>query len=117
MELKLNIYNGKEVEKTYVTDDFRLMTGTCEDILNILEIEKLTSLLSSDLNSVDDEEFLKLIPMVVKLFGQFGPIMKDIFIGITDDEYRRTDIKEVTKIIWTVIQYTFGELFNASSKN
>ena len=40
MELKLDIYNGREIEKTYISTDFRLMTGTCEDLLKLVDVDK-----------------------------------------------------------------------------
>ena len=43
MKVKLNIYKGKEIVKTYESDDFNLMTGTCEDIINMIDVDKLTS--------------------------------------------------------------------------
>lgn len=116
MELKLNVYNGKTIEKTYTSNDFRLMTGTCEDILNLIEIDKLTNLNLANIED-DTETMMKFMGMFVGLFKQFNPIMKQIFDGLTDDEYRRTDIKEVAGVAWKVIQYTFAELFNASGKN
>lgn len=116
MELKINIYNGNEVEKTYVTNDFHLMTGTCEDILSIIDIEKLTGI-NLDAEDNDSEAIMSLMSMVLKLFGQFNPIMKQIFPEMTDDEYRRTDIAEVTAIVWNVIKYTFGQLFRVAGKN
>ena len=33
MELKLNIYNKKNIEKTYSTDTYDLMFGTVEDFI------------------------------------------------------------------------------------
>ena len=112
MELKLNIYKGKEIEKTYTADDFRLMTGTCEDLLNMIDMDMF-----SKLDGLSDEEAIKALSMIVGVFKQFKPIMKDIFPELTDDEYKRTDMKEVSAIAWHVIQYTFGQLFNVASKN
>lgn len=112
MELKLNVYKGKEIEKTYTTDDFRLMTGTCEDLLNIIDMDMF-----SKLDGMTNDEAIKALSMFVGVFKQFKPIMKDIFPDLTDDEYNRTEMKEVSAIAWHVIQYTFGQLFNVASKN
>ena len=111
MELKLNIYDGKKIEKTYVADDFRLMTGTCEDVLNLVNIDNLGG-------NLDDEAVtLEIFKIVIRAFNQFNPLMKQIFDGLTDDEYRRTDIKEVAIVVRDVIKYTFAELFKVASKN
>lgn len=111
MELKLNVYNGKEIEKTYTSNDFALMTGTCEDILKLVDIDKL----SGDLN--DESAMMEILKIVMKAFDQFNPMMKQVFDGLTDDEYRRTKIIDVARIVVDVVRYTFAELFNAASKN
>ena len=113
MELKLNIYNTNgEIDKIYITEDFRLMTGTCEDILEIVEIDKM-----KNLKAMTDDEALEIMGMMMGLFKQFKPIMKQVFPELTDDEYRRTDMRDVAGIAWQIIQYTIGTLFKASSKN
>lgn len=110
MEFRLNIYNGKEVEKTYVANDFMLKTGTAEDILNLIDVEKFTGGLN------DDRTIFEVIKVVAKAFGLFNPILKEIFEGLTDDEYRRTDVVEVAKVILDVIRYTFSQLSYATAK-
>ena len=44
-EIKLNIYDRetKELVKTYTTDSVELMFGTVEDILSVVDIEKISS--------------------------------------------------------------------------
>ncbi len=110
MEFKLNVYNGKTIEKTYTANDFSLMTGTCEDILNTIQIDKL-AIADTDTPSV---EFLT---MFMGLFKQFNPIMKQVFDGLTDDEYKRTHMDEVANISWKIIMYTLTTLFSVSEKN
>lgn len=115
MELKLNIYKGKAIEKTYVADDFRLMTGTCEDILNAVQIDKLKSI---DLNSIDESNPpMEFFDMFTGLQKQFNPILKEVFDGLTDEEYRRTHMDEVTSVAWNIIIYTLSNLFKVSEKN
>lgn len=111
MELKLNIYDGNEIEKTYTSNDFRLMTGTCEDILKLVNIDSFNGKLD------DESAMFEIVKIVIGAFQQFNPMMKQIFDGLTDDEYRRTDIKEVATVVLNVVKYTFKELFNVASKN
>lgn len=111
MELKLNIYDGKEIEKTYTSNDFRLMTGTCEDILKLVNIDNFNGKLD------DESAMFEIIKIVIGAFKEFNPMMKQIFDGLTDDEYRRTDITEVATVVLNVVKYTFKELFNVASKN
>lgn len=114
MELKLNIYDGKKVVKTYEANDFALMTGVCEDIINTVDIDKLTS------GKLDDKTLgIEVIKIVAKSFSKFKPFLQDVFTGLTDDEYRRTSIKEVAAVVVAIVKYTVGELFNVgeNSKN
>lgn len=111
MELKLNVYNGKEIEKTYTTNNFALMTGTCEDILEVIQIDKL------DLDNLDSAPPMEFLGMFMGLFKQFNPIMKQVFDGLTDEEYKRTHMDEVAGVAWQVIMYTLTTLFSVSGKN
>lgn len=104
MELKLNIYKGKTIEKTYKAETFDIMFGTVEDLLNIIDLEKLNS----------DTEIAKLI---IKVFPLLKPLLKDVFEGVTDDELRRTKIKELIPLFVDIFVFALKELNNNSSKN
>lgn len=112
MELKLNIYNDKGIEKTYVVQDFRLKTGICEDILDIVEIDKF-----SNLQNLSDDDALQLLPMLMKLSKQFKPIMMQVFPELTEEEYKNTEMSEVAGVAWGIIMHTISSLFNISTKN
>ena len=109
MKLELNIYDGKNITKTYEANDFTLMTGVCEDIINMVDIDKLTS----------GTLGIEVIKVVAKSFSKFKPFLQDVFEGLTDEEYRHTSIKEVANVIIVIVKYTVGELFNigGNSKN
>lgn len=114
MELKLNIYDGKKIVKTYETNDFTLTTGVCEDILNTIDIDKLTG------GKLDDKALgIEVIKIVAKSFSKFKPFLQNVFEGLTDEEYRNTSIKEVGGVVLAIVQYTIGELFDVggTSKN
>lgn len=112
MELKLNIYDNEGIVKTYTVQDFRLKTGICEDILDIVEIDKF-----ADLQNLSDDDALKLLPMMMKFSKQFKTIMMQVFPELTEDEYKNTDMSEVAGVAWQVIMYTITALFNISGKN
>lgn len=104
MELKLNVYKNGSVVKTYTTNDFILTTGVCEDILNVIDIDKLTSL------GNEEKMSLEIFKVVQKSFPTFKPFLQDLFIGLTDDEFRQTAIKDVAKIVFVIVKYTISEL-------
>lgn len=93
--LKLNIYSETDknkVEKTYTADGYDLMLGTTEDILGVIDLDKMN----------DRQE---LAGMIIKCYKFLKPLLKDIFEGLTDDELRRVKFKELIPL--------FGEICNA----
>ena len=114
MELKIDIIDSRgNVEKTYSTQSFRLTMGVCEDILAIVDVDKMARL-----DKLSDEEAeATFLPMVVKLYGEFRPIMMQVFPELTEDEYRRADTSDVAGSVWKVVQYTMTQLFNVAEKN
>lgn len=83
--IKLNIYSKTEknkIEKTYTTESYDLMLGTVEDIMQVIDLDKMN----------DDMEIAKT---VVKLYPQLKPFLKDVFEGLTDDELKQIKIKEL----------------------
>lgn len=103
-ELKLHIYKGREVEKIYTAETYDLLSGTVEDIMELIDIDKLS-------NSKND---IALITEVVKMlkgaFNLVKPLIKEIFDGITDDEIRRTSFKEVAHLLINVSTYGLAEM-------
>lgn len=108
MEFKLNIHDGKKVEKTYVANDFALTVGVAEDILDVIDIEKL----SGDLD--DFATFVEILKIVKGSFNSFNPMMKGVFEELTDDEYSRANIVDVATVIINILKYTVAQLTNAA---
>lgn len=97
MELKLNVYKGREVEKTYTTDTYDLMYGIVEDILGVLDLEKMT-------------DNLEVAKMVINLMPQIKPFLKDVFEGLSDEELRRTKVKELIAVFVNIVRYSINEI-------
>ena len=110
MELKLNIYNKNSdgqlvIEKTYEADTIDILFGTAEDLIGVLD--------GINLNDVD-----KLLNLVTKGFAQLKPLLKEIFNGLTDEELRRTRIKELIPLFIQIFKYLFKEIgMTSSGKN
>lgn len=97
MELKLNIYNRNEIEKTYVTDTYDLMYGTIEDIFEVIDLDRL-------------DNMAELGKMVLRLMPAIKPFLKDIFEGLTDEELRRVKVRELVPLFISIFKYGFEEL-------
>lgn len=86
MEIKLNIYNKREIVKTYTAEGYDLMMGTIEDFMEIIDIEKIN-------------DTAAVAKMVTKGFEQIKPLMKDIFPGLTDEEFRGIKVTELVQVM------------------
>lgn len=111
MDLKLNIYEKKEIVKTYTADTYDITFGTVEDLINVLDLDNM--------NFEDNSSLIKMAGKVV-LGGMdiIKPLYKDIFDGLTDEEMRNTHIKELADVLIQVVKFTIKELLSGeSSKN
>lgn len=111
MELKLNIYNKRQVEKTYTAETYDLMFGTVEDLVDIINLDKL--------QTGSDVEIIKLVgDVVVHGLDIIKPLLKDIFEGLTDDELKHTKVKEIATVLVDVVKFSIGEISKgANEKN
>lgn len=110
MELKLNVYKGGKVVKSYTAEDYTLTTGICEDLLEAVDIDKISE------NGMSNEVIgIEILKAVAKSFKKFKPFLQGVFIGLTDEEYRNTAIKEVAQVIIDIVQYTISGLVDAGS--
>lgn len=83
--ISLNIYSAEDhskVEKTYTTESYDLMFGTVEDLIQIIDVDKMT-------------DNVAITRMVVQCFGKLKPFVKDVFTGVTDEELKRVKVKEL----------------------
>lgn len=83
--LKLNIYSAEDkqkIEKTYTAESYDLMLGTVEDIMQLIDVDKMT----------DNKA---ITAMVVKGYSKVKPFIKDVFNGVTDEELNRVKVKEL----------------------
>lgn len=112
MELKLNIYTDrklKTVEKTLTADDFRLSTGICEDILNIVNIDIFEGVSALS----EEDQIIEVMKMIIGGFETFKELLKETFDDITDDEIERTDVREIATVVIRIVKYSLAGLFSA----
>lgn len=103
MELKLNVYNKKEIVKTYTAETYDLMFGTVEDLIDLIDLDKL--------KTGSDVEIIKLVGNVVMNgLGIIKPLLKDIFEGLTDNELRNTKTSEIASVLVEVVKFTITQM-------
>lgn len=103
-DLKLNIYNGKSIEKTYVAEEIDIMFGTVEDLLDVINFDNLK----------DENEVVKVVIATLK---NLKPFLKQIFDGLTDEEIKRTKVKELVPLFVKIVTYSIEELKSLMGKN
>ena len=104
MEIKLNIYNGNTVEKVYTAETIDFSFGVVEDVLDALDLENLKS-----------DNKMELASVIIKCSKQLKPFLKDIFVGVTDEEIRRTRIQNLIEVFKGLYQYATKELGAATA--
>lgn len=99
MSLTLNIYDEKtkEVEKTYTAETIDIMFGTIEDVIDVIDMDKLD----------DNMTWAKVIGVSIK---QLRPLLKEIFVGLTDEELKRTKIRELVPLFKDVFKFMMKEI-------
>ena len=97
MDLKLNIYEKRKVVKTYTAETYDLMFGTVEDLLNIIDIDNI--------QAGDKTELIKAV----------AKVLKDVFEGLTDEELRKTSIKEIVDVLANIVTYSINQITNGKN--
>ncbi len=108
MDLKLNIYEKRKVVKTYTAETYDLMFGTVEDLLNIIDIDNI--------QAGDKTELIKAVAKVLAhSMDIVKPLLKDVFEGLTDEELRKTSIKEIVDVLANIVTYSINQITNGKN--
>ena len=99
----LNIYNKKEIVKTYETDTYDLMFGVLEDVADAIKLDEL--------KTGTDVEIIKMAGnLVLHSMGTVKDLLKDIFEGITDEEIKNCKVSEIAAVLVDVVKFTLNQL-------
>lgn len=102
--LKLKIYEKGQVVKTYEAETADILWGTIEDLLGVVDLDKFNSLESDEGKLEVGKALLKCVPILM-------PFLQEIFVGLTDEELRKTKVKELIPLFIEIFKYSF-EQFN-----
>ncbi len=112
-DIKLNIYKGKEIEKTYTCEECIIEFGVVEDIVNMLDLE-----------SIDIEDNNSLLELAKRVLMDgidiVRPLLKDTFDGLTDEELRHTHLDELVNVIVEIAKFAGTNImkgFTGDEKN
>lgn len=109
MELKLNIYNKKEIVKTYTAETYDIMFGTVEDLIDVLDLEGLKTGSDVELIQVATKLIISSKDDIIK------PLLKDIFDGLTDDELKNTKVKELASVFINIVRYSIDQITSGNN--
>lgn len=101
--LRLNIYEKGEVVKTHETETGRILYGTIEDLAEVIDLEKISD---------EKNGKMELGKSVIKAIPFIRPTLKEVFPGITDDELRKTDVKELISVVMELVRYETEQLLS-----
>ena len=101
--MKLNIYEKKQIVKTYEAETYDLMFGTIEDVAHAINLDSL--------KAGTDVEILKMIgSLVLTSMDTVKDLLKDIFTGLTDEEIKKVKVSEIAVVLMDVVKFTIGQL-------
>ena len=100
MTIKLPIYEGNKVVKTYEAQTIDFSFGVVEDVLDALNFENMKTGSNAEIAA-----------MVVKCSKQLKPFLMDIFSGLTAEEVRHTHIQDIIKVFFISWQHVSLVLF------
>lgn len=103
MDLKLNIYEKKEIVKTYTAETYNLLFGTVEDLIDIIDLDQL--------KNGTDTEIIKLVgKVIINGMGIIKPLLKDIFEGLTDEELKKTRVSEISTVLVEIVKFSISQI-------
>ena len=104
MELILNIYNkDRSIEKTYKKQDYEVLYGAVEDLLNLLDLENI--------NMDKTEDLIGVITRLLRSRTEvIEPLLFDIFEGLTAEELRRAKTVDIANVLCGVAGFSFDQL-------
>lgn len=103
MQLELGIYEKGKKVKTYKNDTCDLSFGAVEDLLGIIDLDK-----------VGDK--LEIAKMALKAVPLLKPMLIDIFPGITEEEIRKAKVKEMINVFTEVLSFGIAEISDISTE-
>lgn len=105
--LLLNIYdeNNAVITKQYKADEVHILFGTIEDLIDLLDENVLQN----------NNELAKVL---IKAMKKLKPILKQVFVGVTDEELKFTRTDELVPLFMQILAYMFTQVNSlGGSKN
>lgn len=106
LNLKLHVYNGRKIVKTYETNAVDIELGTVEDIAQAMHLDAMTS-----------GDVQEIMTALVCCVAQVRPFLCDMFDGLTMEEARHTRTKNIAEVFQGLFAWFTSGLNDAVSEN
>lgn len=106
MELKLHVYDGRKIIRTYTADVFDIELGTLEEIIHALKLENMQS---GDLSEI--------MGAVIRCIDVIRPFLMDLFPGLTQEEARHTRTRNIGEVIQGIFAWFTLSMREAIAEN
>ena len=100
--MALTVYEAGNPAKTYEADETALDVGVCMDVLRLVRADVL-------LGGGEEAEG-EIVRQVVAAFFEFTPVVKRVFPGMTDEEYRHCLPRDVGAVMMGIVTFAMTEL-------
>ena len=101
--MKINVYKGQKIVKTYETQEYKLLFGTVDDLIDAIDMEALSTAKGTDLVGVV-AQFARDSRNTAK------ELIMDMFPEITEDELRHVAVDEIVACLVDAIKYVFAQV-------
>lgn len=109
--MKLNIYNGNEIAKTYETENFHLKWRVTKKVIKMVDANTFKVLMNWE--KAEMQDLIQLVqPLILSMDGLVEEIMLDIFPQMTIEELDDTDSVELAVCFIEAFKYIV-RMFNA----
>lgn len=105
-ELKLHVYEGRKIVRTYTTDVFDIELGTLEDVIHALRMDKMVT-----------GDIQEIMGVITKSVDVVRPFLCDMFDGLTPEEARHTRTKNIAEVLSGIFGWFTGTMADAISEN
>lgn len=97
LELKLHVYDGRKIVKTYTCSVFDVYLATVEDVAHALKFDSMKS------GSIQE-----ITLAIVGCVDVVRPLLCDMFDGLTPEEARHTRTGNIAEVFQGLFTWFFG---------
>lgn len=111
--MRLNVYEGNEVVKTFETQTFRLKWRISKQLLKIVDLNGFMNFETANLNDL----ITVVLPLMENAEQLITDIIHEMFPDITEDDLDNVDTIDIAVCIVEAFRYTIKRFKDLRAKN